>query len=450
MPIKDRKAVSPAIPPLDTPSGWHTVEELVPLSNASAIPRKVEWLVIGGGITGIAAAARLGARVPHDRVLLVDARPIGWGASGRNSGFLLDLPHKFDLDTRDRTRLNKIMGLNRMAIDDLKENVIRFEIACDWAEVGKLHGAVSKRGEAMLKKYTEALEWLGVPYDLLDRDASAAIMGTSYYSTSAFTPGTVLIDPVYLVRGLAKHLPENVTLLDDTPVVNFARDGAGFSARLRSKTGEEFTISAKKVILATDPYTGQFGYMKSQIAPSITFASITRPLTTEERLRYSGQFNWGLTPADAAGTTLRMTVDGRLLIRNHYAAAPNFQADDQDLNYARRAHRKGIDKRWPALANIPIAATWGGVVSLSGNHQTFFGNIDENIYSSNCYNGVGMTRGWMAGKLLADFATGHRSQSLDDIVAVSGRPNRLPPEPLLSTGVNARLRLAKWQSSAEV
>jgi glycine/D-amino acid oxidase-like deaminating enzyme len=223
-----------------------------------------------------------------------------------------------------------------------------------------------------------------------------------------------------MVRGLANNLPENVTLADDTPVVEFGPVREGYVVRLHRAKDDEPEVLAKKVILAADPYTSQFGVMKGRILPTITFASITRPLSEKERATYRGRLNWGLTPADAAGTTLRMTSDGRLLIRNHYAAAPRFQASNYDMGIARRAHREGIDKRWPALANLPIAATWGGVVSLSGNHQTYFGEVADGLYSSHCYNGVGLARGWSAGQLLVDLAAGQDSQALRDIQAVSG------------------------------
>ncbi|MEZ5913508.1 MAG: FAD-dependent oxidoreductase [Paracoccaceae bacterium] len=179
---------------------------------------------MGAGITGLSAAHRLGELVPQDRVLMVDARPVGWGASGRNSGFLLDLPHKFDLDHPDAARLHKIMGLNRGAIATLREQTERLGIACDWSPVGKLQGAVRERGTGMMRKFCEALDKIGERYEVLDRQGCADIMGTDYYAGAVFTPGAVLVDPFLLVRGLARRLPENVTLRDDAAVVEFSEN----------------------------------------------------------------------------------------------------------------------------------------------------------------------------------------------------------------------------------
>lgn len=440
----------PTLPPLDRPTGWRPMDEMVPVDERSQIDGSYDWLVVGAGITGLSAAMRLGELAPQDRALLVDARPVGWGASGRNSGFLLDLPHKFDLDHPDASRLDTIMKLNRGAIDSLKEQVDTFGINCDWSPVGKLQGAVKERGTGMMAKFCEALDKIGERYEVLDRQGCAGIMGTDYYAGAVFTPGTVLVDPFLLVRGLARNLPENVTLRDDAAVVEYSEENGGFAVKLRLSGGDTRVVWAKQVILATDPYTGEFGYMKNRILPTITYASITRAMTPEERNRYTGQMNWGLTPADAGGTTLRMTSDGRLLIRNHYGHAPKYKADPVFLAKVAEYHKEGLDKRYPMLSDMPITSTWGGVVSLSRNHATFFGEMAPGVFSANCYNGVGMTRGASSGRLLVDLAVGHKSQALDDIIAVSGKPSILPPDPFLSVGVSGRMKLVEWESRSEI
>ena len=440
---------NPITPPLDIPTGWRPVSDILPLGEDTKIAQNYDWLVVGAGITGLSSARRLAELRPDDSILLVDARPVGWGASGRNSGFLLDLPHKFDFDKLDLVRLERITRLNRTAISDLRELVQNENISCDWSETGKLQGAVKSRGTGMLRKFCEALDFIDEPYETLDRESCHEIMGTDYYAGAVYTRGCVLVDPFALVRGLAASLPKNVDLADDAAVTLFGPNATGFGATLKRSTGETQEIHAHQVILATDPYTSGFGYLKNRILPTITFASITRPLTKKERAGYQGRMNWGLTPADAAGTTLRMTADGRLLIRNHYAHAPQFKSRDADLAKAREDHRIGIDKRFPQFSHVPFTSTWGGVVSLSRNHATFFGELASGVYSANCYNGVGMTRGAISGRLLADLATNTQSTLLDDIRSVSGKPSILPPEPFLDMGARTRMRLAEWESQSE-
>src|SRR5262245_5315277 len=94
------------VPLKDTPSGWVPRDQLGLISQSLPLdPRSsFDWVVVGAGFTGLAAARRLGELHPDESVALIDAMPVGWGASGRNSGFIIDLPHKFDLDNLDGDR----------------------------------------------------------------------------------------------------------------------------------------------------------------------------------------------------------------------------------------------------------------------------------------------------------------------------------------------------------
>jgi glycine/D-amino acid oxidase-like deaminating enzyme len=444
------KPVHPKLPAMDIPSGWNSVDTILPMAESAVINDHYDWLVVGAGFTGLAAARRLGDVAPDESVLLVDAKPVGWGASGRNSGFVIDLPHKYDFDNSDRDRLMKIIHLNRFAIDILEQDVRTHEIDCDWSRTGKLQGAVKERGKDLVRKFVETMKMLGEEHTLLERDGCREIMGTDYYAAAVFTPGSALVNPLALVRGLAKNLPENVVLADDTPVAEMTRHGGRFQAKLRSTTGEVRTISAKKIIFGVDPYLSEFGYLRNRILPVMTFASITRRLTATERGAFKGQLNWGLTPADAAGTTLRMTKDGRLLIRNHYAYAPDYAVRPENLVKVREAQRQGLDARYPGLAHVPFSSTWGGVSGLSGNHVSFFGAVADDAYAAGCYNGVGIAKGTVSGRLLVDLATGTQSRELDYILEISGRPSVLPPDPILGVGATARMKISEWESRAEL
>lgn len=441
---------APHIPPMDCPSGWKSVDAIDPMGDAARINSQYDWVVIGAGFTGLAAAKRLGEIRPHDSVLLVDARPVGWGASGRNSGFVIDLPHKYDLDNPNKERLRKIIDLNRAAIDNLEASVTEYSIDCDWSRRGKLQGAVSNRGTGMMEKFVDVLNLIEEPYKVLNSDGCHDVMGTDYYAASVFTPGAVLVDPLALVRGLARNLPENVTLVDDIPVTKFSQGNGLNKVTLKSRISDRVEIAAKKIILAVDPYVSEFGALKNRVLPVLTFASITRPMTEREKADFRGQFDWGLTPADAAGTTLRMTRDGRVLIRNHYAYSPDYMASDESLAMVRKSQRQGVDARFPQLAHIPFSSTWGGICGLSRNHISFFGSVADNVWSANCYNGVGIAKGTISGRLLIDLATGTQSQKLTDIQDVTGMPSIIPPDPFRRLGVGAAMKFAEWESRQEL
>lgn len=439
------------LPPKDTPSGWVDPNTFRTVGTAPARGRIswYDWTVIGGGFTGLAAARKLAELNPSDSITLIDAHAIGWGASGRNSGFIIDLPHKFDLDSCDPERLSAIMTLNTRAISDLKSHVKAHEIECEWSHAGKLQGAVTKRGTGKMRAFTKAMDRIEQPYSLLDRDELATVTGSNYYAGAVHTPGCVLMNPVKLVRGLAQNLPENVTVLDGCPVVRFSREGRTIGMTLRHQ-GCLVEVSTAKTLLCTNAFTPEFGFLRNRIVPVVTFASMTRPLTDNEMSAFGGQLDWGLTPADPGGTTLRMTQDRRLLVRNQYDFAGQFGVPDADLDKVRKKHRTSFDARYPQLEQVPFVNTWGGVCGLSRNHVSYFGKLADNVWNSSCHNGVGVARGTISGRLLAEAASGKRSSLLEKMNAVSNTPSLNPPNPFLGLGVKMRLKLAAWESREEI
>jgi len=406
-----------------------------------------DYAVIGAGFAGLACARRLAELRPDANIILVDAQRVGQGASGRNSGFVIDLPHKFALEHPDREHKRRLLALNRAAIAQLHGLIEQYNIECQWSHAGKYQGAVGPRGLRYLDHFEYLLADLGEPFRVVERDELAQVLGTCHYTRAIFTPGGYLMQPAALVDGLARILPDNVELLENSPVQRLEY----ISGRWRMY-GENGHIEAPTVLLGSNIFTREFGFLKNRLLPVMTFASWTRALTDEEMQRYGGTLDWGLTPADHAGTSLRMTQDRRLLIRNTYKHVPRYGKSISETARAkiRAAHRRALDKRWPQLANIPLTHTWGGTYAMSRNFTNFFGQLQPGLYASACDNGVGAAWGTISGALLAELALGESSQMLHDIQSVTGMPALNPPEPLLGLSVRTRIRLAAWNSRSEL
>lgn len=436
------------LPNDDTSCGWYAA--LPPARPAHTLvgEQLADYAVIGAGFAGLAAARRLAEREPEARVLLIDAQRVAQGASGRNSGFVIDLPHKFALEHPDPAHKQRLLGLNRAAIAQLESLIGTHGIDCQWSHAGKYQGAVGERGLAYLTHFEKLLSELGEPFRAVEGPELVKVLGTNHYSRALFTPGCFLMQPAALVRGLAESLPENVELLENSPILRLERDATG-GYLLHGSAGR---IRAKRVLLGTSIFTREFGYLKNRLLPVMTFASWTRPLDEAECKRFTGTFDWGLTPADHAGTTVRMTQDRRLIIRNTYKHVPKYgrSIDDSMRAGIRADHRKAFVARYPDIADVPFTHTWGGVYAISRNFTNFFGKLEDGVFSSACDNGVGAAWGTISGTLLADYATGADSPMLRDILAVTGMPSRNPPEPFLGFGVRSRIKLAAWNSRSEL
>lgn len=435
------------LPNDDATCGWYHALSSIPEKPTLKGKQTADYVVLGSGFAGLAMARRLAEHAPNARIILIDAQKIGQGASGRNSGFVIDLPHKFSLEHPDPAHKQKLLALNRSAIAQLDCLISQYSIDCQWSAKGKYQGAVGERGEAYLDHFEHLMQDLGEPYSHVDGSELAKVLGTNYYSRAIYTPGGYLMQPAALVRGLGKSLPDNVEVLENSPIRKLSKESGHWVLH-----GDDGLVETTELLLGTSIFTREFGYLKNRLLPVMTFASWTRPLTDAEMQRYGGQLNWGLTPADHAGTTLRMTADRRILIRNTYKHVPKYGSSmsDKVREQIRDDHRQVFLARYPELADVPFTHTWGGVYAISRNFTNFFGQLDQGVYASACDNGVGAAWGTISGTLLADYVMGATSNSLGDIQSVTGMPSMNPPEPFLGMGVKSRIQLAKWQSRSEL
>lgn len=432
------------LPADDKACGWFHLSKNRPARPAHVGHTRARWAVVGAGFTGLAVARQLALNFPDDDVVLVEAQQVGYGASGRNSGFAIDLPH--DLGAPDyigdpaTARMNLQLNIAAQAI--IKRLVSQYGIDCQLSPVGKYQAAIEGKGLRVLEAYKSGLDKLGQAYEILDGKDLPAHIGTSFYRKALFTPGTILLQPAALVKGLADSLPSNVILFEDTAITEVEY---GSPITLKHPRG---SITVDKLVLANNAFASSFGFLKGRLLPVFTYASMTRQLSEEEQARLGGKPAWGIIPADPFGSTLRRTPDQRLLVRNSFSFNPSGKSSGSYLQRVASAHRKSFERRFPMLPDVKFEYTWGGAMCMSRNHSSYFGELTKNVYGALCCNGLGVTRGTITGTLLADWLAGERNELIDFLVSSTG-PNLNPPQPLLSLGVNASLRWGQLRAGLE-
>ncbi|KAF1040884.1 MAG: Gamma-glutamylputrescine oxidoreductase [Burkholderia lata] len=423
-----------SLPADDKMCGWyHTSRQRQPRPSHGG-ESSARWAVVGAGFTGLAAARQLALNFPDDEIILVDAQEVGFGTSGRNAGFAIDLPHDIGADDYigDIPTARTTLKLNVLGQTILRRLVAEHGIDCAMSASGKYQAAVEARGIAVLDAYRRGLDKLGQPYEMIEGKDLPAHIGTSFYRKALFTPGTVLIQPSALVKGLADCLPPNVTLYEQTPITDVEY---GDKIVLAHRNGR---ITVDKLVLANNAFGMRFGFLQHTMLPVFLYASLTRPLTGAEQAQLGGKPFWGVIPADPFGSTLRRTHDNRILVRNSFSFNPDGRPREKYLPRFAERHRLSFERRFPMLPDVEFEYTWSGSLALSQNHKGFFGQLAPNVYGALCCNGLGITRGTVTGTLLADWLAGKRSDLVDFLLATSG-PNRTPPEPFLSLGVNSTL-----------
>ena len=434
-----------ALPRDDSSPGWfHTSRVRQPKAPLIG-DDKAPWVVIGGGFTGLAAARQLALNFPQDKVILVEAQQVGFGTSGRNAGFLIDVPHDIGAPDYigDKANARNILHLNQRGQGILRDLVEQHNIVdAHLRHSGKYQAAIEDKGIAVLNAYRGGLEALGEKVELIEGNELKDHIGTSFYRKALYTPGTMLVQPSALVKGLADSLPENVTLYEDTVIT--AVD-YGQKIVLHHPTGR---ITADKLILGNNHFGQHFGFLENRMLPIFTYGSLTRPLTPAEQASIGGQEFWGVIPADPFGSTLRRTHDNRILVRNSFSFNPDGRSKDGYTDKVRVAHRQSFERRFPTLTDVPFEHTWGGGLGMTRNGAGFFGELRENVYGALACNGLGTVRGTATGTLLANMLAG-KMEPLTEFLLSAPKPNWNPPQPMLSIGVNFTLRTGQAKAGLE-
>ncbi|PCI03900.1 MAG: FAD-dependent oxidoreductase [Hyphomicrobiales bacterium] len=412
--------------------GW--AELLAPRTAKPALKGKhrAAFTVIGAGVTGLSCARRLAELHPDQEILLLEARDIGQGASGRNSGFAVSVSHFFSDNLQpplaaqidDYRRINRA---NQAGLELLREQVSAHSIDCQWRDDGFYHVAadeISKQECGYLEKLLQRME---IKHHVHDREALNEKLGTRHYHSGIHVPGGVLLQPAALVQGLADSLPKNVTLCEQSAVLSISNRTP---ITLQLEAGE---VQTDKLFIATNYEAPKLGVLNRYMIGSTLTGSVTRVLGKDELASLGSLSHWGSLSLHRGGATVRLTTDGRICLRNtaEYNGAKLF--DDQTLVSRQRVHREAFEKRYPQLADVPFEYSWSGVEGISANGTNFFGQQETNIYYAGVFNGSGVSRGTAFGTALAEYACDGQSSLIDDCLAFEPA-TWLPPRPLLDIG----------------
>lgn len=430
-------------PQEDQTNGW--TRTIAPRTPRPPLKGEVtaDLLIIGAGYAGLGAAWQYARQRPDERVVLLDAQVVGQGASGRNSGFVLGLKHASDgIETTDPEPLKRLWRISQGATRFLDEIVTTHQIRCDWRKDGMYMAARGPEGLRRIGILQREFERIGEPCRLLDRAASERETGTAHYRAMLFSPNCILMQPGKLIHGLADRLPQNVTLHEQSRVTRIE-----YGPKVTAHT-DGGSVTAPKVILATNGFTPEFGFFEGRIFPVRLYASLTRPLTEAERDAYPVK-GWGILPVvHTSSPTMRYTEDHRILMRAGLGLGKNHDPKLGKQAAVRRYHERLFRDRFPMLPDVTFEYTWTGFVCSSRNRAHGLAQVADNVFTAVCENGVGATKSIVSGISAADMACGIDNPLAADLKAY-GTPDPVPPSPFFEIGAAMKFKYEDWRDQAE-
>ncbi len=373
--------------------------------------------VVGGGLAGLSAALELAQR--GFAVTLLEARQVGWGASGRNGGQAI---HGLACDQeRIESQLGaddarRVWDMSIEALDLLRQRIRAHAIDCDWRD-GYLSVATSAAKARALLEATDRLERnYGYPQQRIGPADMRRWIASSSYHCGVLDPRSGHLHPLNYTLGLARAAAAAGVSVHEDSAVTALRPGA--VATLRTARGE---LRARHVLLAGNVYLqGIAPQLEARIMPVGTYIACTEVL--EASLATS------LIPSGAAVCDtnfvldyFRTTRDRRLL----YGGRVSYSTVTPG-NLARSMLARCLGT-FPQLAGTKIEFAWGGFVDISMNRAPDFGRLTAagdnapNVYYLQGFSGHGLALSGLAGKLVAEAIAGDASR-FDVFAKLKHRP----------------------------
>ena len=362
--------------------------------------------VVGGGFSGLNTALELAER--GFSVVLLEARRIAWGASGRNGGQLIrGVGHGLDqfasIIGTDGVRQMKLMGLE--AVEIVRERVERFQIACDltW---GYCDLANKPRDLQGLAEDAEELRSLGYRHEvrLLQANEMDSVIGSGRYVGGMIDMGSGHLHPLNLAIGeAAAAAQQGVKLFEQSPVT---RIDYGPEVQVHTAQG---TVRANTLVLACNAYlNGLNPHLSGKVLPAGSYIIATEPLSQAQAAQLLPR-NMAVCDQRVTVDYFRLSSDRRLLFGGacHYSGR-----DPKDIGAYMRPKMLQV---FPQLADVKIDYQWGGMIGIGANRLPQIGRLSDqpNVYYAQAYAGHGLNATHLAGKLLAEAISGQQHGRFD-------------------------------------
>ena len=429
----------------DNSCSW--INDLINRKNIKSLNSNEEcdWLIIGAGYTGLSAARKLGQLNSNQKIILVDAQLAGEGASGRNSGYLVDTTLNDGFTSNKQLQnYKKKADIYSLGIEVVKKFIKEYQVDCDWNESGKYFASSKIEDKKILDNFSDTLSKLGFEHSILENKELSERLGTGFYNIGLYTKGGILLHPGKLVRAMVNALPTNVFLYENSCLLNWSKNKDFISCNFKNGI-----IKTKNIIFATNGFMKSLGIKSNYNFPITLTASMTRKLSDEEFKSIGEPKEWGVLPVRPMGATIRMTKDRRILIRNTAEVHSPFSMSKKILQKRSINHKIGIQKRFPQLPKDIIKSSWSGIVSRTRNSSQIFEKIDSNIFAVGCYNGSGIGVGTLFGEQIAFKAINENTSEIKTIEA-RNKPTWLPPQPFLNLGIKTRLIFERLKAKSEI
>ena len=396
-------------------SFWH--DSAAGFQGGAALPKAVDVAVIGGGFTGLGAARRLA--MAGRSVAVIEARHVGFGASGRNGGHLNNgLAHSY-VAARNAFGADRAQAMWRAfddGIDTIRRIIAEEGIDCDFRLAGKLKLASKPAHMDSIARNFEAIRAEVDPdVALLSRADLAAEIGSDIFHGAMLQRRSAMMHMGRFVAGLAAAAARHGATLVENALVT-AVDGDEGAWRITTAQG---TVAARQVLLATGAYTGAaFPWFRRRLVPVGSFLIATRPLSQAEAQAIMPG-NRTCVNSMNIGNYWRLSPDNRLI----FGGRARFSARSDQTSDAKAGHilKAAMLRVFPQLEGVEVDHCWGGLVDMTADRYPRAGKA-QGLWYAMGYSGHGAQLATHLGEIVAEQIIGARQGNPFDHLPWSAVP----------------------------
>lgn len=410
--------------------------------------RDADVCIVGAGLTGLWTAYYLKQADPALRIVVAEARFAGFGASGRNGGWLSGLApgHRGILaEQHGRDAVVEWQRTLDTAVDDVIAVTRREGIEADIVKSGTLRVARNRaQAQRLRASVEEDLAWGSDGIELLSAQETADRVRVEGVVAGSFNPHCARVQPAKLVRGLADVVERlGVTIHEQTPVTNIS------PGRAQTPFG---VIRAPAVLRATEGFTARLPGLRRRWLPMNSAMIATEPLSAEQWDHIGWQGFETLGDCAHGFFYAQRTADGRIAIGGRavpYRFASRVDrdgaVDEGTVSYLTEV----LNSAFPQTRGVPIAHGWCGVLGVPRD-WTAGVSLDPatGLGEAGGYVGHGVTGTNLAGRTLADLVL-KRTTPLTELPWVGHHSKAWEPEPLRWIGVRGMYTAYKFADRQE-
>ena len=419
-------------------------------------PTEADVCIVGAGYTGLWTAYYLAGLRPGLRIVVLEAAFAGYGASGRNGGWVTaELPGSRARYARAAGGAAGVAALEaelRSTVDEVGRVCEAESIACDYVKGGRLSVATTPSQLARLREGLAAIRERGEGddvYQFLSGAETRERVNVSGALGGLFAPASARIQPAALAAGLAAAAERRgVRIYEATPVTAIEPDGPG-QAVARTKFGD---VRARSVLRCTEGYTAGLPELRRALLPMNSHMVVTEPLgeTAWREIGWAGCETLG----DEAHAYMyaQRTADGRIALGGRgvpyrYGSAVDRLGMTDQSTVA--ALTRVLRRMFPAAADAPVAHAWCGVLGVPRDWcASVTYHAESGMGWAGGYTGHGVAAANLAGRTLAHLVAGERS-ALTALPWVGHRSRTWEPEPARWTGVHGLYALYRLADRLE-